>query len=236
MLCTVNGTSLIELVDFLGSKNKNLVCLGDTWLHQKINYNGNSERIKIFHPSIYTKVTSGEKAYMDMPVIAIYDFSGIEFLNSIGKLKDVFCENGYNAIAVSDSCKGIAYGIEYLPSIGNVRGEESENISLEHLSRIYDPDIIILGIDALNREPEYFERLENKYEIDIKICILNGQNQYPYDIIDIGTESKNILIIAGDVHESTGEKIINISNEFYIETLYQYIVELFDENSKLNCE
>ncbi|QNU67845.1 S8 family serine peptidase [Ruminiclostridium herbifermentans] len=234
--CTLKGTNLNDLVDFLGSMDMNLVCLGDTNLYQNIYYNDNSERIKIFHPSVYTKVTSGEKAYIDMPVIAIYDFSSIVFLNCIGKLKDIFCERGYNAIAVSDSCRGIAYGIEYLPSMGNVQGEESEYISLEHLSRIYDPDIIILGIDALNRETDYFKWLENRYEIDIKICILSGQNQNTYDIIDISTESKNILIIAGDEHESTGEKIINITNEFYIETLYQYIVELFDENNKLNCE
>jgi hypothetical protein len=234
--CIVNGTNLNDLVDFLGSMDKNLVCLGDTLLHQNIHCNDNSERIKIFHPSVYKKVTSDEITYINVPVIAIYDFSGIEFINSIGKLKDIFCENGYNAIAVSDSCKGITYGIEYLPSMGNVRGEESEYISLEYLSRIYDPDIIFFGIDALNSKPDYFERHENKYEIDIKIYILNDKKQYTYDIIDIDTESKNILIIAGDVYESAYEKMICISNEVYIETLYQYIIELFDYNSKLNCE
>ncbi len=234
--CTANGTSLLDLVNFVSSMEKNLVCLGDNLPHQNICYDDSSERIKIFHPSVYANVTSGVKAYVDVPVIAIYDFSGIEFLNCIGKLKDIFRENGYNAIAVSDSYEGIPAEIEYLPSMGNALEDGSEHISLEHLIRIYDPDIIILGIDALNKEADYFEKLENRYEIDIKICIQNEKNQNTHDTIDCCTESKNIRIITGNVHESGGGEIIDISNEFYIETLYKYIIEMFDEDSKLDWD
>ncbi|OPX43737.1 subtilisin BL [Ruminiclostridium hungatei] len=233
--CAANDTSLLDLVCFLESMDKNLVCLDDNWPYQNIFYDDSRERIKVFHPSVYANVTSGEKTYIDVPVIAICDFSGTEFLNSIGRLKDIFRENGYNAIAVSDTCKGIAAGIEYLPCMGNALWDESVHISLEHLNRIYDPDIILLGIDALNREIDYLKALENKYEVDIKICIPKEKNHCVHDINNLGTRSKNMLVLTGDGQESC-EKIINISDEFHVEMLYKYIVELFDKNSKLSGE
>lgn len=211
----VNETSLLNLVRFLESKDKNLVCLDDKMLYKNFYNNYSGERIKIFHPSVYANVTIGEKLNIDVPVIAIYDFSGIEFLNCIGNLKDIFREKGYNAIAVSDTCIGMAAGIEYLPCMGMTPWSESDHTTLEHLNRIYNPDIILIGIDAFNRESDYLETLEKKYEIDIKCCIA-------HDTIDPVTESENFMVCIED------------GGKYYAEILYNNIIELFLKNNKLS--
>lgn len=122
----VNDASLPDLVHTLESMDKKLVCLDDHWPYY---------------------VTCGEKAAIDVPVIAVYDFSGIEFLNCISKLKDIFREDGYHAVAVSNTCRGLAAEIEYMP------WDESEYISLEHIKQISILAFILRLHSQLTKHP-----------------------------------------------------------------------------------
>jgi hypothetical protein len=222
---TANDASLIELVCILEHMGKNLVFLDDHWPYQNIRHTGGRERIKIFYPSVCKAVTGAEKKNIGMPVAAVYDFSGAELLNCLSKLQSTFRKNGYNAIAASYTCKGLATGAEYMSDIDHVLGGESGSISLEQINRVYSPDIILLGIDASNKEPDYFEELEARYEIDIKIIISNEKSLCIQVMADSETESEIIPVTVRDKYKNDAAEIVDISDEFYTEILYRQLIQ-----------
>lgn len=217
-------TNLLDLIDTLEEDNKNLVYLDEDSECQNFCNAFRKRKIKLFHPSVYTNGAGVEKAFIDIPVIAVYDFSGRELLNCISKLKDIFCENGYNAIAVSDVYGGIAAGIEYLPL-----SNETEDITLEHINRVYDPDVILLGVSGLDKKCDAFIKLGERYEVDVKILISGGENCCLQKVIDAGAKSETILVTASEGYKNSAERIVDISCECYTGVLFGYIIELFKE-------
>ncbi|RCX15475.1 subtilase family protein [Anaerobacterium chartisolvens] len=224
---TVDNVGLFELVNTMESMGKNLVYLYENSQDWNIFKDISRRRIKIFHPSVYGSLTGGETAFIEVPIIAVYDFDGKEFLNCISKLQEVFRINDYNAIAVSDSYLGIAAGVEYICL------NEEKHISLEHINRVYNPDIILLGISGTDKKYDYLKRLEEKYEVDINVVILSEKSSISENIANLDTEGKIILITSRGSRENTAYKIVDSSQEYYIEVLYKYIIEMFSEEESL---
>jgi peptide maturation system protein (TIGR04066 family) len=85
-------TGLIDFIASLGEPDKNLIYLDDdddAW-RPKNDRLFRGRKNKLFHPSVYSKITGDEALIIDVPVIVVYDFSGKEYLHVLAKLKDIF--------------------------------------------------------------------------------------------------------------------------------------------------
>jgi hypothetical protein len=121
-------------------------------------------------------------------------------------------------------------GIEYLPDIQNSAANPGAPITLEHLNRVYHPDIILLGVNASTKKEDDLKSLEAEYEIDLKIFIEDEMHRC---ILGANTDSEREITLCASDGEDQTKKIVNMSQPNYLEELYRLIIELFEEDGSL---
>ena len=144
---------------------------------------------------------------IDIPVVEVYNYYGKNLNEFIVKLSASFRADGYNAISVveeawKDACNGRV-------SIKKLIGEKkSLKESLQIITDLYNPDIIIVPSDVKNSYVRYAEKAESSFEADITIKIYENLN------IEINTD------------ETIETKTFTLCDS-QIDNIYRYILTLF---------
>ncbi|PYG84361.1 subtilase family protein [Ruminiclostridium sufflavum DSM 19573] len=173
------------------------------------------------------------KIDIDIPILAVYNFeNGFEY-DVERELCRLFRKDGYNAIyACNDK-----YEEEIINGIVSINSceDDKSSISIEGITRIYtvyDPDIIIAGINLRGRNTFCRKEIELPFETDIKIFT---SDIFRRDIAEMMKESKAALLLTRsctDASEWLGSNIFKYSNEATISELYCHILKLFEKDEK----
>ncbi|MCX7921474.1 MAG: S8 family serine peptidase [Clostridia bacterium] len=229
--------AFIESVNLLGKNIIFIDCNYDSDKPLKVEVENNNK--KVWYPSLECRhFSESGKAIqqIDVPIIAIYDYTGKAFLSIADRLASLFKADGYHAVTVSDSCLGVLAGSEFIPYNPNEDIEYKCEISeLRNICTLYEPDILILTTSMLNKSSGYKGLLGNKADIDINILISDEKSDMP----GYKTGANDINEIIGvKYHISSGSfsskslDIFGCGEEFFISKLYSYIIDLFNSTSK----
>lgn len=210
--------------------NKNIVYLDDREINKNILLDLQKNKFKLWHPSIVNHIDLPICEEIDIPVITIHDFTQIRLLNSMYKIQEYFRNDEYNIISVVNKCYGKLLGFEYIPEFNKKMSQRLDVKYLEFITALYNPDIMLIG---LNNFDEYINEINNFFEIDISILIIEKFDDQIIQFLKSGRNRK--LIVISDEEEipvlNTNNciKVFNYSifNELY--KLYEFIICLYNE-------
>jgi hypothetical protein len=153
---------------------------------------------------------------IDIPVIVVYNYYGKKINHFSKKLTQKFRINDYNAISIytDEAEKDLCNGSVSIKS--HVNGEKNSFIrSIQRISNIYDPDIIIVPIDmTIGSQELYLKEIERYMEVDIRINIYN-------------TLSLEIIC-------NNETKTFTFLNDTEIDDVYYYILSSFNKDEEKN--
>lgn len=209
----------------MSNSGKNVVYLNEHWLEDEVNLKINDNETKIWHPLVsrYFRNNSGNQLEIGVPVIAVYDFESRSLIETVGSLSDFFKQDGYNTMVCSDNCSEVVAGFEYTPF-----GVNTENIDtswLKCLYRVYDPDLILLGINAGSSCGDYLKKLEQSLEIDVKITLVKNPGSSKEKIfVNETTQEITLNLPAGGLENNP------LPKECYSD-LYTRLLNLFEQHN-----
>jgi hypothetical protein len=123
-----------------------------------------------------------------------------------------------------------AAGIEFSPGIASCK---TGLFTPEHLNRIYDPDIIVLRFSASSLKYDSIDKLEDRYEIDIKLIISENETPYVQKIISSNKESKIIQATPISRCMCCTHITQDLSDECFEEIVYSQIIQMFGEGNEI---
>jgi hypothetical protein len=211
---------------------KKIVYLDDREIGNEIKLHSLQPDIKIWHPSIFNYLNTPILKEVDIPLISINDFTGTNLIELIEDLQERFRKDDYNAVSAVDTCNGILYGMSYAPlynkSIPNDPGR------LKTLCGLYNPDVLIYGLNALNKGIDYLDQKNKFYEVDIDIIISVDYNNNVEDYINLRKKSGSQLILIMPEKESKRGflidrkvKCFDLFSHSYKSELFTYIIDLY---------
>ena len=186
-------------------RNKNSIIIDDEYesCNYKLTYP--SENIKFWHPSIIeTFFKNALKKVLDVPLIVVYGCCDSKMIQVLDTLTSKFKKDGYNAVCSYTKAIGILYGMEYIP-IGKEDTADKLKEKVEALYKVYDCDIIILGIAIKEGEFNNISKNNKVLEPD-KFILLFDKYQFEEvdDIVEI--KKKKPLIITSEKTLKKGYK------------------------------
>lgn len=211
---------------------KKIVYLDDREIGNEIKLHSLQPDIKIWHPSIFNYLNTPILKEVDIPLISINDFTGTNLIELIEDLQERFRKDDYNAVSAVDTCNGILYGMSHAPlynkSIPNDPGR------LKTLCGLYNPDVLIYGLNALNKGIDYLDQKNKFYEVDIDIIISVDYNNNVEDYINLRKKSGSQLILIMPEKESKRGflidrkvKCFDLFSHSYKSELFTYIIDLY---------
>ncbi|MFZ5986132.1 MAG: S8 family serine peptidase [Bacillota bacterium] len=219
-----------ELVEYLNQRKLNLVYLSSNYNKEESETKGRSIGIKLWNPYVYNlyKSSTTRNKGREVPIIAVWDYTGEDLFYVSNSLLDLFKGDGYFALVTTDSCFGILSGFEFTPLEDRW---ENTKARIEYLADIYEPDILIYSIDMSNKDEEHFKYLDKYCDSDINIYI--KEHNAIFDRIE-QTVTKEITVAVADSeyngNEQMKEKTFNYSRSLScIGGIYKHIQHLFYE-------
>jgi len=226
--CTLRG-----VLQELTHKGKNVVYIDDNAIGKDLDFEISGSDVKIWHPGMHNYFKEYSCKELDMPVITVYDFDGNCLIDFISILQQHFRSDGYNIVAAVDNCLGVVAGMEYSPLLHKDSLQEFDCDSLKKVCRLYNPDVLIYGIDALNQKQEYLNKVNDLFQSDICIVISKDSCQLKKEFMDTIHDSEVILLtnpntITNDLHPKQKYKIFAMSGKNTSTKIYKYILELYE--------
>jgi Subtilase family. len=216
----------------LGCLGKNLLYLHDGECNCSLDFSNRSIDSKLWYPDArkYFNANRGKENTLRIPLIVFYNATYKITINIIKEIVNFFRGDGYHAVAVSNSCLGIATGIEFLHAVSlEEYGEDGYITELASISNSYDADILLLELNAFNGGNDYIHRLERLSGVDISIFIVD-ENCYAKTVPELSSEASVFLCLSEEyIGEQYKEsKIFYYNNGSTLYELYKYILNLFE--------
>ncbi len=178
-------------------RNKNSIIIDDEYesCNYKLTYP--SENIKFWHPSIIENFFKNAlKKVLDVPLIVVYGCDDSKMIQVLDTLTSKFKKDGYNAVCSYTKAIGILYGMEYIP-IGKEDTADKLKEKVEALYKVYDCDIIILGIAIKKEEFNNILKMNRVLNPDKFILVLGEELFREFKNIK-GVQRENPLIITSE--------------------------------------
>jgi hypothetical protein len=222
------GCSSRRFLQEITSLGKNIVYLDDREAGNYLDHLPSDYNMKIWHPSIFEYENSPLIKEINVPIITINDFTGCNHSELIAKLQGCFRMDGYNIVSASNSCLGILYGINYIPFL-KLPGIPD---SLKTLYRLYNPDILLYGI---NISYESFNYIEDKsLGMDISIIASHDYNSSVEEFMNSCRKNGSYPILLTTQRPVDRElqikhriKAFNMQDNDCVNEMYTYIIDLF---------
>ncbi len=222
--CEKADISLSKLIKKLLAYEKNIVFIGNhnERIHCQVLRN---IRQRIWTPQWIKKYYGSSRIKIEVPIIAVYDYTGNKLTDTLLMLKNQFEAKGYYPTAVSNIAALEVSGVEFIKHQIN---EKSISL-LKGIYKVNSPDLIILGINA-ESDSKCISVAEQRLEIDIRILIADAGD------IDNINESVNTIFLTNNENSCDDKlkkaKLFNYNQEDYIIRLYEYIIGLFEKDSE----
>ncbi|MCX7748141.1 MAG: S8 family serine peptidase [Clostridia bacterium] len=225
-----------KFIEDVALYGKNVIFIEESLdLYSKLRCKSHTKNIKVWKPYDGKRFykSNNKKRKLNIPVVPIYDYTGMEFIKLEKCLKNHFGSDGYNVVAATDSPLGIAAGLEVVPLQKKYNNCIYCDIAgLEILNRVYDPDILLVGINVQRMEKGFLKGIETAAEADIRIIITDGKGIVP-DIPE-ANGCETIVLSMGDNFEFTQQQpvkpFVYRGEETFIE-IYKYIINLFEKEN-----
>lgn len=220
----IDNKKLKSILYKFQNKFNNIIIMNTEYKNYKANFKGDNIKIwdisKIKH--FYKRNLSRKK--IDIPIIVIYAYTNNELLNLLRKLTSNFKKDGYYAAGICSESISILYNIEYIEI--NTEDVFSEiKYKLEVLYKVYDYDIILLGINVVKKNINIVKKINVFLEPDKNIFLLNKFTNKINRYIK-KTYYPLIVTTNDDINEYSclGYEIFNYTD---VNSLYKCILELF---------
>ncbi|MCX7921762.1 MAG: S8 family serine peptidase [Clostridia bacterium] len=238
----VNDPELNPLVPEVEAFVESIAAIGKNVIFIDDNYNSNEivkieiEDIdrRILHSSIVSRcLNKCEKnaKQIDIPIIAIYDHTGKHFISIANQLTNQFKVDGYNVVPVTNSYIGVLGGIEFIPYKLNNMSKGFDVSRLTDIYNIYDPDSVIVAINALNKYDEHIENIRCELEFDIAIIIADDGVGVLNNTYERNDQAEVIYADYCSTSESfscTRLGLTKYDDVAFASKLYDYIICLFE--------
>jgi hypothetical protein len=227
-----NDTNLSIFMQLMDSWGKNIVFLDDSFPKYSQSIKLDLHNIKVHNPFLIDRdqhtVTSESKMKIPLPIITVYDFSERELIYFLSELMECFRRDGYNTIGIADTCQGIYAGIEYIPINSYLSKASKGSISqkIRAFIDVYPTDVILLGINAKNKNAEYIEQVEKMLDIDMRVLI-KCKSFYQFNK-NIVTMLVNTAFSGENTYQNM--KAFNYQDSQYIKQLYRCIIDNFEND------
>lgn len=159
-----------KLIARLDKLHKKVICIDVFGNYYKPKYR--YRKIKVWYPSnikyFYNNYLLHKE--IDIPLIAVYDYTDNCNISILRKLNVNFGNEGYYAVGICADPLGILAGLDYLPV---EKDEKAEGIKrkLEALHRVYKCDILLFGFKANTTSVKEFD---NAIKPDISIFVVDN--------------------------------------------------------------
>lgn len=211
-------------------KQKNIIVINTEYRYKDYEVK-NENNIKFWDPSIVKHFYEGylPKKKIDVPIIIIYDYSDSKLIKLLKVLTDKFRDDGYNAAGICTNPISILYMLEYIP-VDKERNFIQIKDKLEALYKVYDYDIIILGLSIHKEDTNKVKELSILFNSDISIFLVDD---FTYEvkkcIQEISIENSLIIMSQYDINKYSclAYKLFGYKD---LDLLYEYILQIF------NCE
>lgn len=224
-----------KLIQEIINRGKNLVYLDDKDIDRELSLSVHDNITKIWHPSIFNYLDIPILKEIDIPLISLNDFTGRYLLKLMEKLQECFRADGYNIVSGSDTGPGIVYGINYAPLFNKWVLNEYDPAGLKTLCGLYDPDILIFGINASDKDTDYLDCKIKSFEVDIDIIISDDCSNNVKDYINLSRKNGSQLVFLTPEKAAYEEleiyqdiKVFDLSCDFYVSDVYKYIIDLYN--------
>jgi hypothetical protein len=221
-----SGGAVEDFLAEMGRCGRNVVYFNDRWRENETRLQMRATGMKIWHPMVsrYFNHGSQDAVEIDVPVIVVHDFTDRWLIDTVGGLLECFRQDGYNVVACTDTCFGVAAGFEYIP----LHRQAAEFASrLKGIYGVSDPDAIIFGMNG----GEDLRQLEKWLEIDVKILLIENPGSSGGKI---AVDAENTEITFNRLAEEPGNHPVPqtgdnkpLENEEFRE-LYRSLVDLFE--------
>lgn len=222
-------------------RNKNVIYLDDREINKELNISISNRRVKVWHPSIFNYLDTPALRETDIPIICANDFTGSHLMEFISELLKCFRDNEYNAIAASDTCYGNLFGMNYSPVFNRAILNKYDPSGLKTLCGLYNPDLIIYGIDVCSKGSDYIKYMKKPFEVDIEIVIFEDSSAECMKFTNYYKRKSGqlILLAPGEVlddeklHTDERIKVFDVTSNSCIREVYTYIVALYNKDEVL---
>lgn len=209
-------------------EQKSIVVIDDVWRDENYEVKYPNKDIKFWHPSIikhfYEGCLPGKE--MDVPLILVYDYTDSKMIKVLEMLTNKFKNDGYYAIGACTKSIGALYGLEYIPFSKDENFEEIKD-KIEVLYKVYDYDIMILGLSIKKEDSNIIKKINMCLNPDKTIFIVDNFTQEIKTYIEKVSIDENLIITSQeDIEEysSIGYKIFKYKD---IDLFYKQILNMF---------
>lgn len=154
-------------------KEKSIVVIDDGCQDESYKGKYHDSIIKLWHPSIIKNFyeVSLPQQEIDVPLIIVYDDIESKMIKVLETLTAKFRSDGYYAVGALTKSIGALYGLEYIP-VRNDKNFKEIKDKIEVLYKVYDFDILILGISINNEDISIIKQINMYVDPDkIIFCL-----------------------------------------------------------------
>ncbi|WP_010251273.1 S8 family serine peptidase [Acetivibrio cellulolyticus] len=226
-----------DLLNEIISRGKNVVYLDDNEINKELKLSGISEKTKIWHPSIFNYLDNPATRSMGIPLICVNDFMGDKLMELLDELGKKFRNDKYNVVLASDTCIGNLFGINYSPLFNRSKFNKYDPARLQTLCGLYNPDVIIYGINAISKDFDYFKYKNSSFEVDIEIVITENYDEINKFINFCWDKNSQLALLIPEKSFRDKElctnkniTIFDLCSKSFINDLYKYIISFYNDN------
>jgi len=166
------------------------------------------------------------KKKIDVPLIIVYDYTNSKLIELLKILTDKFRDDGYYAAGICTNPISILYMLEYIP-VSRDRNFAELKDKLEALYKVYDYDIIILGLSIYVEDTNKIKDINVSFNPDKTIFLIdNFTYKIKKCIEEISSDAPLIITTQGDIknYACFGYKMFSYKD---LNLFYEYILKMF---------
>lgn len=214
---------LEEFLKKIKPAQKNVVLLNECITNKAV-----SNLLKLYSPISYTNdfliINHEDIVYNDIPYVIVLGNSDEKLTKVSMNLIGRFREEGYNAIAFTNDIRSILFGCYYIDMKCNSRNDIRKYIY--NVANAYNADICFIGVNVSYCNESFINWLTNIFDIDICIAIENKKECPIFDKVLNNFEGEILRLM--QFKDTKEGQYINLSDKFYINSLYGQILTLFE--------
>lgn len=207
-------------------KQKNIIVINEEHQYESFEVNHNNDYVKFLNASVVNHFYEGcLTKKIDVPLIIIYDYTNSKLIELLKILTDKFRADGYYAAGICTKPISILYMLEYIP-VSRERNFVELKDKLEALYKVYDYDIIILGLSIYIEDTDKIKDINVSLNPDKTIFLIDNLTYKVKTCIEeISTDAPLIITTQGDIEKYVrfGYKIFSYKD---LNLFYEYILKM----------
>jgi hypothetical protein len=223
------STEVSRFIKDMDTCGMNTVFLDDYGSGNDLDFELNNPQRKIWHPSVYDylRKETTMNSDIDAPIIVLYNLASNGLEEILSTLSKQFKKDGYNVLAASNSTLGVASAINYIPY--DFKDFPNTFDSIKNLYAIFDPDIIIYGVNVKENFNEIKQKINEKLEPDIKVFINEERTANSEGSTAIKTDGESIILSLSKNKNNVESKTNDNPDKKSFFKLYHRIINLFKQ-------